>query len=269
MNIKRILAIFVRQVFLYQTNPIRLTAIFLWPFLEILQWGFITKYLSKLGETNFSFTTVVLGTVILFEFMTRVDTSIMTTFLEDIWSNNLLNLFSTPIRISEYLSGMVLTSIVIGSVNLIFVSILAGLVFRYNIVKIGVIVWFSLTILLIFGISLGIFTTAIIFKHGPAAEWLGWPLPFVLSVFSGVFYPIKTLPPSLQNVSKILPSSYVFESLRECIINNSLYTKLIIQNLMLSLLLSIIFLFISFIFFLKIYKTNLISGSIARFSAYE
>jgi ABC-2 type transport system permease protein len=194
MSLRRIYAIFVRQLFLYKSNPTRLVSIFLWLIIDILLWGFISKYLGSLGRDTFSFTTVILGAVILWEFMSRIQQGIMMSFLEDIWSQNFINFFASPLKIREYLSGLVLTSICSGLAGFLAMIAIAGPLFGYNAFMTGLWLLPFMLILLLFGIAMGLFVSAVIFRLGPSAEWLGWPIPMVLSLFVGVFYPISTLP---------------------------------------------------------------------------
>ena len=72
----------------------------------------------------------------------------------------------------------------------------------------------AILVLFLFGIALGILGCAIVLRLGPAAEWLIWPIPAVLSPFAGVFYPVATLPRWMQAVSWLLAPSYVFEAMR-------------------------------------------------------
>jgi len=67
----RVYAIFLRQVFLIKSNPTRFATIFLWVIVDIIQWCFISEYLGSLGQSTFSFITVILGAIILWEFVTR------------------------------------------------------------------------------------------------------------------------------------------------------------------------------------------------------
>jgi ABC-2 type transport system permease protein len=74
-----------------------------------------------------------------------------------------------------------------------------------------------LLIVFLLGVALGIRTSAVVHLLGPAAEWFVWPVPAVVSLFAGVFYPIATLPAWMQFGGKLLPVSYVFEGLRTII----------------------------------------------------
>lgn len=268
MSLSRIYAIFLRQFFLIKGNPVRLASIFLWLIIDIIQWGFISKYLGTFGQATFSFITVILGAIILWEFMSRIQQGIMTAFLEDIWSQNFINYFASPLKISEYLAGLVLTSITTGIIGFFIMVLLAGIGFGYNIFKIGLLLLPFIIILFIFGMAMGIFVTAMIFRLGPSAEWLGWPIPLVMSIFTGVFYPISTLPVALQFLAKLIPPSYVFESLR-AILSNGTFSGQLALNLFLGTLLALVYLILMYLFFLRVYRRNLKVGSLARFTAEE
>ena len=54
--------------------------------------------------SGLNFVPTLLGAVLLWDFFTRVMHGVTTTFLEDVWSRNFLNLFATPLSISEYLA---------------------------------------------------------------------------------------------------------------------------------------------------------------------
>ncbi len=268
MNPKRIYAIFIRQVFLLISNPTRMTGLFIWLIIAVVQWGFITKYLSVFGNATFNFVTVILGAVILWEFQSRIQMGMMTTFLEDIWSQNFLNFFASPLKIQEYIAGLVATSIVTTAISFTAMNLIAGIAFGYNIFKIGLLIFPFMLILFIFGMAMGIFVSGTIFRLGPAAEWMGWPIPLVLSIFCGVFYPLETLPKAMRIVSYMLPPSYIFESLRR-IFNLQVLDSRSLLNLFTAAGLAVIYLVCAYLFFAEVYRRNLRTGSIARFSAEE
>ncbi|KKR32637.1 MAG: ABC-2 type transporter [Candidatus Falkowbacteria bacterium GW2011_GWF2_39_8] len=264
MSLKRIYAIYIRQWFLIKSNPVRLANIFLWLLIDIFLWGYISKYLSTLGQATFSFVTVVLGAIILWEFLSRMQQGIMTSFLEEIWSNNFVNFFASPLKIKEYVAGMVLTSIMTTAVGFLAMVLVAGLVFGYNILLLGFYIFPFILILFIFGVAIGIFISGVVFNFGPSAEWLAWPIPLLLSIISGVYYPLSTLPLFLQAIAKIFPTAYVFESMRTVVTSNNPASNI---DLLIGLLLALAYLFLAYIFFIKIYQRNLKNGGIARFNA--
>ena len=68
----------------------------------------------------------LLGAVLLWDFLTRVMQGVTMAFFEDVWSRNFLNFFATPLRISEYLPGLVITGVGTSLVGL-SVMLVAGL----------------------------------------------------------------------------------------------------------------------------------------------
>ncbi|SYZ72575.1 ABC-2 type transporter [Candidatus Zixiibacteriota bacterium] len=266
MIFSRVYAVFLRQLYLIRNNPTRLASIFLWLLVNIIMWGFISKYLGSFGKATFNFVTVILGAIILWEFVTRIQQGMMTSFLEDIWTQNFVNFFASPLKIIEYLSGLVLNSITTGLLGFFMVTIIAGIAFGYNIFKIGLLLIPAMAILFVFGISMGIVVSGLIFRLGPTAEWLGWPIPMVLSLFSGVFYPVATLPPALRIVADIVPASYVFETVRAVLSNSSTGTE-IASNLLIGAALVLVYLAVAYILFIRVYARNLKNGAIAQFSA--
>jgi len=266
MTFSRIYAIYLRQLYLIRNNPTRLASIFLWLFVNIFMWGFISKYLRTFGQATFSFVAIILGAIIMWEFVTRIQQGIMTSFLEDVWTQNFINFFASPLRIAEYMSGLILNSITTGLFGFIIVSLLAGVAFGYNIFKIGLFLFPFMVILFMFGTAMGILVSAIIFRLGPTAEWIGWPIPLVLSIFCGVFYPVSTLPPSLQVIARLIPASYVFESARS-IVSRPNFTSGIFMNLVFGAVLAVLYLAVAYSIFILIYRRNLQNGALARFSA--
>ena len=266
MSLSRTLAIFVRQLFLLKSNPTRLVSIFLWLIIDIVQWGFISKYLGSLGQATFGYVTVALGAIILWEFMGRIENGIMMAFLEDVWSQNLINFFASPLKVREYLGGLVLTSITTGLAAFLAMVAVAGAAFGYHVLRIGVLLLPFMLILLLFGVAMGVFVSALIFRLGPSAEWLGWPIPLVLSIFAGVYYPVSTLPAGLRAFAKLIPPAYVFETCRAVLAAGALPDNFA-WNLLIGALLSMLYLLMTSLLFVRVYRKNLTSGTIARFNA--
>jgi ABC-2 type transport system permease protein len=263
---QRILAVFVRQWFLLKSNPTRLTSIIVWIFIEIIQWGFISKYIGSFGHATFDFISVILGAIILLGFMTRMQQGLMMAFMEDVWSQNFINYFSSPLSIREYLSGLVLSSALTSMFGFTAMACLAGLAFGYNILRVGFLILPFMFILVIFGISVGIFVSGFVFRLGTSAEWLAWPIPMFISIFSGAYYPMATLPAGLRIFAMSFPPPYVFESLREVLATGEFSAHMGL-NLLVGLVLAFAYLSAMYLFFSKIYRDNLKSGGLVKFNA--
>src|SRR5437868_11111015 len=112
MSWSRTYAIVLRVYYLMRGSFTRIFPLFAWSVLDLLLWGFITRYLTSVVPPEFNILTTLLGAVLLWEFFTRSMYGVSTSFFEDVWSRNFLNLFSTPLTVAEYLGGLVLVSVV-------------------------------------------------------------------------------------------------------------------------------------------------------------
>jgi ABC-2 type transport system permease protein len=263
MNFTRVGAVVVRQLYLYRGSPQRVLPMFAWVGIDILLWGFMTRYLNQVSKSGFNFVPAILGAVLLWDFLTRIMQSVTTAFFEDVWSRNFLNFFATPLRTSEYLAGLVITSIGSSFLALMVMLALAGLAFGFNILSYGAAVAPFLAVLFLTGVALGIFGAGVVLRLGPASEWLIWPLASMISPFAGVFYPIGVLPTWMQLISRILPPSYVFEGIRAIVARKPVPW----DRLAFGAGLAALYVVLAYLFFAGVYRYALRTGLIARYSA--
>ena len=226
-------------------------------------WGFITRYLNVVTSSGLNFVPIFLGAVLLWDFFTRVMHGVTTAFFEDVWSRNFLNIFATPLSIWEYVSGLVLSSIVTSFIGLIVMLALAAAVFGLSFASYGIMLVPFLLVLFLYGIALGVFASAVVLRLGPASEWFIWPIPALISPFVGVFYPISTLPPWMQYLSRLLPPSYIFEGMRATISGAAVSGS----KLLLGGCLAVLYILFSCWFFARVYRHAVRTGLIARYSA--
>lgn len=263
MRIERVYAIFLRQYYLLRRSVARFIPIFFWVAMDVVLWGFITKYLNTVDGSGFNFVPAMLGAVLLWGFLVRIIQGVTMTFFEDVWSRNFLNIFSTPLTTGEYISGLVASSIATSAVGLAVMLLISNAAFGFSFFSLGIMLYPLLLILFLFGIALGILGTALVLRYGPAAEWFVWPIPALVSPFVGVFYPLSVLPQWMQSIGHALPASYVFESMRALVLGQTAATG----DILFAIALSIIYVALASWFFLRIYRHALATGLIARYSA--
>ncbi|MBI4080061.1 ABC transporter permease [Candidatus Kaiserbacteria bacterium] len=263
MNPRRIYAVFLRYMLLLWGSPQRLFQIVIWGSFDVIVFGYLTKYLNAVSEAQFSLISALLGGIIFLDILARFQHGVATPVLEDIWSNNLLNYFASPLRVSEYILGLIGSSIVVAGLATAMMVFVAQIVFGFSLFTLGMPLALFMLILFFFGIALGIFGATIVLRFGPSAEWFVWPMTFVLSPFVGVLYPISILPQWMQAISSILAPSYVFEGMRSILISGEFSPSGIGVGLVLSVATVAIAQFI----FMRTYKTVVKKGLLARYSA--
>jgi len=263
MNLTRVAAIVLRQFYLMRGSPARVFPLFAWVALDIVLWGFITRYLNGVAHASVDFVPALLGAVLLWDFLTRVMQGVTLAFFEDVWSRNFLNFFATPLRISEYLAGLIVTAIVTSVLGLLVMLLLARAAFGLSFLSYGLAIAPFLLVLFVSGIGLGVFGSALVLRLGPASEWLIWPIPTLIAPFAGVFYPVDVLPVWMRAVSRVLPPSYVFEGMRAIIAGEPTPWG----ALLLGAGLAAAYLVLACAAFAGVYRGAIRSGLIARYSA--
>jgi ABC-2 type transport system permease protein len=263
MQLRRAAAIVLRQYYLARGSVTRLVPMFLWVAIEIVLWGFITKYLNSVSSPGIDFVPALLGAVVFWNFFNRVMSGVTMAFFEDVWSRNFLNIFASPLQTSEYLLGLIASSIATSAIGLVGMLAIAIAAFGFSFAAYGAMTAVLMLVLFLFGIALGIVGCAIVLRLGPAAEWFVWPIPAVLSPFAGVFYPLATLPEWMQLIALLMPPAYVFEALRAIVAG----TPPSFSDIAISLGLAVLYVLGASWIFVRVYRHAVRTGLIARYSA--
>ena len=222
MNNNRIYGLFLRHMYLIFGSIPRIIDLVYWPSIQILLWGFISKFFTLNSDFYSNTVGVILTAAILYDFLFRSSISYNIMFLEEIWSRNFTNLFITPIRISEIIASLTITAIIRTLIGLIPVSLFAIPLFGISIYDLGIVLFMLLINLHIFGISLGILVSSGLIRYGPAFENIAWATLFLLAPLGCIYYPIEILPDWLQLIAKLLPLVYIFEEVRNILVNQDL-----------------------------------------------
>jgi ABC-2 type transport system permease protein len=263
MRAKAVAGIVLRQLYLLRGSPVRIFPIVTWVGIDMILWGFLTRYLNAVSASGVNFVPMLLGGVLFWDFCIRIMQGVSTAFLEDVWSRNFLNLFSSPLSIAEYLTGLVLTSILTSLLGLATMLLIANGVFHLEFFSLGLSLAAFLWVLFVFGITLGVLGCTIVLRFGPASEWVIWPLPALLSPFVGVFYPLGVLPAWMQAVARLLPPSYVFEGMRTLLAGQALPARLLLTGGTMA----VVELLLTGYLYAQVYRRAVRTGLLARYAA--
>ena len=219
----RISGVMLRQMYLYKRTLHRWLEAVYWPVLDITLWGLLARYIADTDPSS-RIGFGLLGALISWDILFRAQQSVSVGFLEDMWSRNVLNVWSTPIRAWEYVGVTVLVGIVRVALGAGIAIAIAGFAFGFNfVVEVGLPLIPCLLALLLMGWSVGVATTAAILRLGQGAEELAWALAFLFQPFSAVFYPIDQLPGWMKGISFLVPASHVFEGMRAILLRDAAF----------------------------------------------
>ncbi len=245
MNINRIFALSIRHLYLIKSSFPRILDLIYWPTIQIILWGFISKFFTLYSNYYSNTVGVILSCAILYDFLFRSSISFNMLFLEEIWSRNFTNLFVAPLKISEIITALTLTALIRTLIGIVPAILLMSPLFNVSIIKMGPSLILLFLSLYIFGITLGILVTSGLLRFGPSFENTAWSSLFLLAPLGCVYYPISILPEWLQYISKFLPLVYIFEEARSILVSNSVE----FTNILTALSLNLLYFFLAVIIF--------------------
>ena len=119
MKLRRMYALSIRHLYLIRGSFPRILDLIYWPTIQIILWGFISKFFTMYSDYYNNTVGVILSCAILYDFLFRSSISFNMLFLEEIWSRNFTNLFIAPIKISEIIISLTLTALLRTLIGLI------------------------------------------------------------------------------------------------------------------------------------------------------
>jgi ABC-2 type transport system permease protein len=263
MSPRVIFALVLRYLFLYTRTPMRLIELVFWPVVDLMVWGNLTLFLQKNSDENFaSFLVFLIGGMILWDVLFRAQQGVAISFLEDVWTRNLLNIFVAPVRTAEYVAATFSVGFLRICVTVTVLSLLAGIGYHFNVFQLQ---WALLPFfvnLLVFGWSLGMISTALILRWGQAAESLAWAIPFFIQPLVAVFYRVEDLPVWLRPIALAFPATHVFEGMREVLKSGHLSW----QHMAWAAVLNVVFMAIAAVIFTWMLQMTKKRGLLTKFA---
>jgi ABC-2 type transport system permease protein len=219
---RRIYGLVYRHLALYRRSWPRLVEISYWPTLELLIWGFTANFFahSHANPGVLAGGALIAG-VLLWEVTLRGQLGVTFTFLEEIWSRNLGHVFVSPLRPAEMIGSLLVVSILRTVIGLLPATILAYLLYHFNIFALGPVLVLFFVNLLFMGWWVALLIVALLFRYGAGAEALAWTIAFGITPVACVFYPVSALPGWLQPVALALPAAHIFEGMRAALLTGS------------------------------------------------
>jgi len=208
-----------RYMYLLRSSGIRLIELIYWPFLQMLTWGFLQKYLAGTTSPLAQAAGVLIGGVLLWDILFRSKIGFSTTFIEEMWSRNLGNLLTSPLHPFELVAALSVWSVIRLAVSMVPVTVAAYFFFGFNLLSLGLALAAFFAVLVLTSWSLGLVSAGVILRYGLGAEELAWSLAFILLPLSCVYYPVSVLPGWLKPIALALPPTHVFEGMRSILLH--------------------------------------------------
>jgi ABC-2 type transport system permease protein len=234
---RRVAAMMLRYWYLLRSSWPRLIELIYWPMVQMITWGFLQFYVMQNAGFFARAGGTFIGAVLLWDILFRGQLGFSVSFLEEMWARNIGNLMMSPLRPSEFVVALMAMSLVRLAVALVPVTLLAIFFFGFNLYSLGFALAAFFVNLMLTSWAVGIFVSGLVLRNGLGAENLAWSIMFLFMPLTCVYYPVTTLPVWLQPVAWLLPPTYVFEGMRELLINHTFRHDLMLDALALNVVL--------------------------------
>ncbi len=248
--LRRIGALLLRYVYLLRSSWPRIIEIAYWPTMQLIIWGFVTAHFAK-ERPELSTTGVLISAVLVWDSLFRSHVSYTLSFLEEMWSRNLGNLFVAPLRPWELVAGLTSISVLRTLIGIVPAALLAIPFFGVSVFEMGLPLLAFFLSLVLTGWAISLLVTGILIRYGLGAESLTWVLPFLIAPVSCIYYPVETLPEWLQTIATYVSTSHIFEGLRALLLEDTLRLDLLANAYLLNLL----YLAVGFICFMAAFRS--------------
>jgi ABC-2 type transport system permease protein len=258
---RRAAAMILRYWYLLRSSWPRFVDLVYWPTVQMITWGFLQYYIMQNGGGFFARAGgTFIGAVLLWDILFRGQLGFSISFMEEMWARNIGNLMMSPLRPFEFLTALMVMSLVRLAIGLVPVTILAVVFFGFNLYGLGLALVAFFINLMLTSWAVGIFVSGLVLRNGLGAENLAWSIMFLFMPLTCVYYPVTTLPVWLQPVAWALPPTYVFEGMRALLIQNVFRPDLMVD----ALLLNVVFFAGGVFGFLKLLQSARRHGSLMQ-----
>jgi len=249
MKFNRIYALVLRFFYLFRHSYDRIGDAFYWPTIDIIIWGLTSTFFRTFAPNAPQIILIVLSGHLFWLIVWRAQYEISVNLLEELWNKNLINIFVSPIKFSEWVISFIVVGIIKAAMSFPFAILVIYLAYR---IKLMFFSWYFLPIIFLMFLTgwwVGFFVSGLILRFGTKVQTFAWTIAWAVGPFAAIYYPVSTLPSWAQKIAYLTPASYVFEGAREIISSgyadpNKFYISLILN--LIYLILSIIFLYASF-----------------------
>ncbi len=251
INFQHVWAIVIRHWRLTFRGFDRIFNVFYWPLLNIVIWGITSVWLQQQAKQPHIVAMILTG-LIFWQIVFRVNLETAKSLFEELINQNLVNLFATPLTLYEWIVAIML----LGIINMILVM-MCGItavwfLYNFNMLVLGwSIIPFMLS-LLISGWFIGFFICGLLIYWGVKAQDFIYTIGWTFAPFSAIYYPLEVLPQWVQYISRLLPMTYVFESMRYMLKNGTIP----LSQLSLSYGLNVLYLIGSLLFFKRMFEKS-------------
>lgn len=258
MKIHRIYGAVLRYFYYFKHSLDRISDVFYWPVIDLLLFGLISLSFKYYNPQAVNIVPVVASGILFWIIVWRGQYEVTVNLLEELWNRNLINMFVSPLTFSEWTISVMLVGFIKALMGFAFASLIAFFLYQVKIFMFGFYLIPFIGLLILTGWWVGFLIAGLILRYGTTIQTFAWSAIMIISPFSAVYYPLAILPNWAKTISFFLPTSYMFEGIRQVIYEGRVDS----YKLLMSLILNIIYLIGSLAFLKRSFDKALKRGLI-------
>lgn len=226
--------------------------------LQMLVFSFIAIAFS--GTSHAQYGQYIVAGMILWNIVWAAEYAFTIGILWEVWSHSLSTLFITPLTLEEFLTGQAISGVIKALLSIAVTATIGIVVFHFSIFVLGAPFILYFIELFLFGCSAGMIVLSLIFRWGTDVQSLAWSLVFLVQPFGAVFYPVEVLPSQVRWIAYAVPTTYIFETIRQQLRQGSIH----IEYIVIGTLLNGVYLILSYLFLRGTFTKAKKSGGLTR-----
>lgn len=178
--------------------------------------SYITGYGSVLG-LGMDYPAYVITNMIIAQLVSTSFSAYYEAYSQGFWGGTFEILMATPNGVSAYIAGFSAWVHLKGLASFVVMALLARAVFGINLIGSPLRVISSLVLVTLIGMTgLGLISASMFTLLGAKrSEPISWLVRHLSQVVCGVYFPVTSLPTSLQRISFLLPQTHIYAIGRE------------------------------------------------------
>lgn len=235
MKWHRIQALLLRHGYQSVRDFNKTVPIIYWALLDVVLFGLTGLWLAP--ETAPHDLAALISGVVLWQIIIRANLNMALTVLEEIWAHNIVNLFTTPLSIGEWIAAAAIEGGLTSIVVTFLCSVTAWYLYGTSLLALGIptLIWMSF-ILFASGVSIGLFSASLLVLWGNRVQSMVWMFGWLFAPLSTAYYAPEVLPVAIKHLTYVFPMVYVFDTLRIFTADGLIQHSLLIYGSVLALI---------------------------------
>lgn len=125
-------ALLLRHLYPLRRDFDLLSDMLYWPLIDAVLWGVTSQWIGSSSGSQNIIASILIG-LVLWNVIWRSQSEIARNMIDEIWNNNLVNLFSTPLSLIEWVASAIILSVLKMTVTVSLLTVAVLVLYKINV----------------------------------------------------------------------------------------------------------------------------------------